>query len=184
MKTVKQLRERMIEIAGIKNEHDRQTAALLWWESLTSGEQECVREEIIIPTVTAVWDMWQTVVAPVVNEWGEFMASLVQQWRETFMSNPEVAAYLEKLSIMKGSKIIQGGRGDIRFCDGCKWLHPTEEEQNQPSSAGGNPKHPHWCGKYDTQVRHMGHHPHLVALHNCESWELKRRASVVSAPPN
>lgn len=68
MKTVEQLRERMLEIINIKNEHDRQDTAMLWWESLSSDEQECVQDKITIPTINALQDLWETIVDSVMND--------------------------------------------------------------------------------------------------------------------
>lgn len=57
-----------------------------------------------------------------------------------------------------------------KFCyDKCSFLNPNEEEQNKM----GNHKIPHFCKKYDKQVKHSGHHPKLVRLDECDVsiWE-------------
>ena len=46
------------------------------------------------------------------------------------------------------------------FCGNCKHLTPTESEQSEK-------KEPHWCKKYNEQVKHNGHHPMLPRLEQC-----------------
>ncbi len=46
-----------------------------------------------------------------------------------------------------------------RFCDGCFHLNSPEDHPNTKS---------HRCEKYDCQVLHIGFHPHLCRLEECE----------------
>lgn len=66
----------------------------------------------------------------------------------------------------------------IYFCDGCRFLAPTEKEQSQMGGSGERQhKPPHWCTKYDKQVKHLGRHPNIVALSDCDVWEPVDRES-------
>lgn len=51
---------------------------------------------------------------------------------------------------------------NTRFCPHkCPNLKPTEAEQSRQ-------KEGHTCQKYGKRVRHMGYHPRLVRLDECE----------------
>lgn len=51
----------------------------------------------------------------------------------------------------------------------CFFLSITESEQDKM----GDKRIPHFCKKYDKQVKHSGHHPLLVRLDECDvcTWE-------------
>jgi len=44
----------------------------------------------------------------------------------------------------------------------CPFLKPCEYDQSDK-------KEPHWCEKYDKQVKHYGYHPNLVKLEECRN---------------
>ena len=54
--------------------------------------------------------------------------------------------------------------GDIKFCDGCKWLHPTEEEQDKDKPI-------HRCLKTGHRLIHGSHHPKIMRPSTCSSYE-------------
>jgi len=56
---------------------------------------------------------------------------------------------------------LKGGQ-KVDLCPSdCPFLTLKEEKQNQKKFD------PHWCKKYNKQVRHFGHHPHVVKLEEC-----------------
>ena len=48
-------------------------------------------------------------------------------------------------------------------CDGCKWLWPSEAEQNEMKEYID-----HACRKYGARVYHYGQHPRLPRLKYCK----------------
>lgn len=51
------------------------------------------------------------------------------------------------------------------YCDGCKYLSPTEEEQNRMAI-----KVSHRCTSLNVVVLHFGVHPHIVQHPNCPGY--------------
>ena len=49
----------------------------------------------------------------------------------------------------------------ILYCKLCKYLSPKEHEQTSK-------KEKHICKKYSKQVKHLGHHPELPRLPECD----------------
>jgi len=49
----------------------------------------------------------------------------------------------------------------ILYCKLCKYLSPKEHEQTSK-------KEKHICQKYSKQVKHLGHHPELPRLPECD----------------
>lgn len=62
-----------------------------------------------------------------------------------------------------------------KFCDDCKWLSITEEEQNKVPK--GKYK-PHWCHKGYRCLTHRGMHPHLPRPVECSWYEGRNNGSV------
>jgi len=60
---------------------------------------------------------------------------------------------------------------EITFCDGCRWLSPTEEQQEMEFYKSGS-KLNHECNLHDQRVYHYEHHPRIVRVTNCTSYEL------------
>lgn len=53
----------------------------------------------------------------------------------------------------------------MKFCNGCKNLTPTEEEQDKQAL-----KVPHWCKSLRQTLFHERQHPNIVRPLNCEKW--------------
>jgi hypothetical protein len=49
----------------------------------------------------------------------------------------------------------------IYDCNDCKYM--TVKEGNQSEN-----KEPHMCSKYDTRIYHLGRHPRLIPIDECE----------------
>ena len=53
---------------------------------------------------------------------------------------------------------------DVLYCDGCIWLSPTEEEQDNLNK----PKPSHRCTRDKQKLLHGGFHPHILRPANCQ----------------
>lgn len=54
----------------------------------------------------------------------------------------------------------------VKYCDGCLWLAPTEENQTPK-------KEHHICGFYNRIVYHKQFHPKIVRLSYCTGYTIK-----------
>lgn len=61
-------------------------------------------------------------------------------------------------------------KNELLYCDSCKWLYPTEVEQEKIEDEG---TYPHRCKYYCKRVFHFGHHPHILRLDGCNAYAIK-----------
>ena len=54
----------------------------------------------------------------------------------------------------------------FNFCKDCKYIEPTEEEQNYIFRKTRQ-KPDHFCKKYNKRIMHKEHHPDLLKLNEC-----------------
>lgn len=63
--------------------------------------------------------------------------------------------------------------GGMLFCDDCKELSITEEEQKKYINISDR-FFVHWCEKYNKHLTHSGYHPRIPRLKKCNKILFRR----------